>query len=98
MVKHTQTIRRQKTNSLSAFDHFMGLALKGSPNSQKQFIMNLGTSKGIIHLVYTINLQNNYHFLPLDVLMKCYIFVKFSVRTKWIIRKRFPARLTLQHH
>ena len=30
MVKHTQTIRRQKTtNSLSAFDHFMGLALKG---------------------------------------------------------------------
>ena len=29
MVKHTQTIRRQKpTNWLSVFDHFMGLALK----------------------------------------------------------------------
>ena len=32
MVKHTQTIRRQKqklTNCLSVFDHFEGLALKG---------------------------------------------------------------------
>ena len=30
MVKHTQTIRRQKaTNCLSVFDHFVGLALKG---------------------------------------------------------------------
>ena len=30
MVKHTQTIRRQfSTNSLSVFDHFVGLALKG---------------------------------------------------------------------
>ena len=30
MVKYTQTIRRQKpTNCLSAFDHFVGLALKG---------------------------------------------------------------------
>ena len=29
MVKHTQTIRRQKpANSLSVFDHFVGLALK----------------------------------------------------------------------
>ena len=29
MVKHTQTIRRQKpTNCLSVFDHFVGLALK----------------------------------------------------------------------
>ena len=29
MVKHTQTIRRQKpTNSLSVFDHFVRLALK----------------------------------------------------------------------
>ena len=30
MVKHTQTVRRQKpTNYLSVFDHFVGLALKG---------------------------------------------------------------------
>ena len=30
MVKHAQTIRRQKpTNCLSLFDHFVGLALKG---------------------------------------------------------------------
>ena len=30
MVKHTQTIRRQKlTNCLSVFEHFVGLALKG---------------------------------------------------------------------
>ena len=30
MVKHTQTIRRQKlTNCLSVFDHFVKLALKG---------------------------------------------------------------------
>ena len=29
MVKHTQTIPRQKpTNCLSVFDHFVGLALK----------------------------------------------------------------------
>ena len=30
MVKHTQTIHRQKsTKYLSLFDHFMGLAIKG---------------------------------------------------------------------
>ena len=30
MVKHTQTIRRQKpTNCLSVFDHFVGLMRKG---------------------------------------------------------------------
>ena len=30
MVKHTQTIRRQKSrNCLSVFDHFVGLALRG---------------------------------------------------------------------
>ena len=30
MVKHTQTMRRQKpTNCLSVFDHFVKLALKG---------------------------------------------------------------------
>ena len=30
MVKHTQTIRRQKpTNGLSVFDHFVRLTLKG---------------------------------------------------------------------
>ena len=30
MVKHTQTIRlQQPTNSLSASDHFVGLAVKG---------------------------------------------------------------------
>ena len=30
LVKHTQTIRRQKsTNCLSVFDHFMGLVFKG---------------------------------------------------------------------
>ena len=30
MVKHTQTIRRQKpTKCLNVFDHFVGLALKG---------------------------------------------------------------------
>ena len=30
MVKHTQTIRREKpTNCLSMFDNFVGLALKG---------------------------------------------------------------------
>ena len=30
MVKHTQTIRRRNpTNCLSMFDHFLGLAVKG---------------------------------------------------------------------
>ena len=29
MTKHSQTIRRQPTNCLSVFDHFVGLALKG---------------------------------------------------------------------
>ena len=30
MVKHTQTVRRQKaTNCLSVFDHFVGVVLKG---------------------------------------------------------------------
>ena len=30
MLKHTQTIRRQKpTNCLSVFEHFLGLVLKG---------------------------------------------------------------------
>ena len=30
MIKHTQTINRQKpTNYLSVFDHFVGLALEG---------------------------------------------------------------------
>ena len=30
-VKHTQTIRRQNANEcLSAFDHFVGLTLKGT--------------------------------------------------------------------
>ena len=34
MVKHTQTIRRLlPTNRLSVFDHFVGLALKGSTHS-----------------------------------------------------------------
>ena len=33
MVKHTQTIHRQKpTNCLSVFDHFEGLALKKQPD------------------------------------------------------------------
>ena len=31
MVKHNQIIRRQKADQLSAFDHFVGLALKGLP-------------------------------------------------------------------
>ena len=34
MVKHTQTLRWQKpTNCLSVFDHFVGLALKGTLKS-----------------------------------------------------------------
>ena len=33
MVKHTQTIRRQK-RVLSVFDHFVGLALKGLRHPQ----------------------------------------------------------------
>ena len=44
MVKHTQTIRREKlTNCLSVFDHFVKLALKGLEvilrfkNNQRQF-------------------------------------------------------------
>ena len=37
MVKHSQTIRRQNpTNSLSVFDYFVGLALKGL-NTKKDF-------------------------------------------------------------
>ena len=41
MVKHTQTIHRQKpTNCLSVFDHFVGLALKGLREyvNSKQYI------------------------------------------------------------
>ena len=34
IVKHTQTNRRQPTNCLSVFDHFMGLTLKGLNHSQ----------------------------------------------------------------
>ena len=38
MVKHTQTIRRQKpTNGLSVFDHFVRLTLKG-PSVTEAFI------------------------------------------------------------
>ena len=37
MVKHTQTIRRQKfTNCLSVFDHFVRLALKGLTDRRMQ--------------------------------------------------------------
>ena len=35
MIKHTQTIGRQKpANCLSVFDHFVGLALKGLIDAQ----------------------------------------------------------------
>ena len=38
MVKHTQTFRRQKlTNCLSAFDHFVGLALNESAFQKQSF-------------------------------------------------------------
>ena len=38
MVKHTQTIRRQKTtNYLSVFDHFLGFALKGLSRIELDF-------------------------------------------------------------
>ena len=39
MVKHTQTIHRQKpTSCLSVFDHFVGLALKGLKQAGGAFI------------------------------------------------------------
>ena len=39
MVKHSQTIRRQKpTNCLSVFDHFVNLALKGLKFSKFTFL------------------------------------------------------------
>ena len=39
MVKHIQTIRRQKlTNCLSVFDHFVGLALKVLKKDMKIFL------------------------------------------------------------
>ena len=44
MVKHTETIRRQKpTNCLSVFDHFVGLALKvltGTLSLKTNLVMN----------------------------------------------------------
>ena len=41
MVKHTQTIRRQKwTNCLSVFDHFVCLGLKGLIFSRKGSIVH----------------------------------------------------------
>ena len=37
MVKHTQTfLRQQPTNSLSVFDHFVGLELKGLTYKKKE--------------------------------------------------------------
>ena len=39
MVKHTQTIRRQKpTNFLNVFDHFVGLAPKRVNKQHEPFI------------------------------------------------------------
>ena len=41
MVKHAQTIRRQKpTNCLSVFDHFVELALKVLKNNAKNTLVN----------------------------------------------------------
>ena len=46
MVKHTQTVRRLlPTNSLSVFDHFAGLALKGLLMNQA---VGKKTEKGIL--------------------------------------------------
>ena len=42
MVKHSQTIRRQKpTNCLSVFDHFVECALKGCTIEVKSVLTNL---------------------------------------------------------
>ena len=39
MVKHSQTIRRLlPTNCLSAFDHFVGLVLKGLKRELEQVV------------------------------------------------------------
>ena len=43
MVKHTQTIRRQKP-SLSVFNHFVGLALKSLNNDYWLIISHLNTN------------------------------------------------------
>ena len=59
MVKHTQTIRRQKpTNCLSVFDHFVGLALTGLKTISH-------TNK---KMVYHIELFSNSH-LPQKYLL-----------------------------
>ena len=50
MVKHTQTIRQLlPTNSLSAFDHFVGLALKG-------YVTSLALPTSISSMYSTIDL------------------------------------------
>ena len=51
MVKHTQTIRRQKpTDCSSVFDHFWGLALKGL--KAQTFV--------VIYSLTKFHLQDNY--------------------------------------
>ena len=48
MVKHTQTIRRQQpTSSLSVFDYFLGLVLKGLPEKSRKFHMKFIIKQGI---------------------------------------------------
>ena len=58
IVINTQTIRRLlPKNYLSVFDHFLGLALKGLPNSYLPEV-DLST-KGIIYLVRSQNFPKN---------------------------------------
>ena len=60
MVKHTQTIcRLLLTNCLSAFNHFVGLALKGLTNDYKQIFPHLVK-------ILCILCASHKHFLQMD--------------------------------
>ena len=55
MVKHTQTIcRQQPTNCLSAFDDFLGLALKGLILKKHSILMSYLSSFSSWYLLYSI--------------------------------------------
>ena len=70
MVKHTQTVNRQKTtNCLSVFDHFVGLALKG-------LNIILESILGVSHILFAINL---FHVIDLFLyLLKKFENLQFS--------------------
>ena len=62
MVKHTQTIRRQISDELFLFDHFVGLTLKGLKNSRKSTV-NVLNYRSLCIEIFKILIDINYSFI-----------------------------------